>query len=91
MAGATGDDRLVALVRACGEGASYLSGRGGAKYQDPGKFSAAGIPLVYTDFVHPIYDQGRADFVSGLSIFDALFHLGWERTAALVARAPIAA
>lgn len=88
--GASGDDRLIALVRACGEGASYLSGRGGAKYQDEGKFAAAGIPLVYTDFVHPAYDQGH-DFLPGLSILDALFRLGWERTAGLLARTALAA
>lgn len=89
--GIAGDDRLVALVRACGQGAVYLSGRGGANYQDPAKFAAAGIRLEYTDFVHPIYAQGHADFVPGLSIFDALFHLGWEGTAALLARDAVAA
>jgi hypothetical protein len=88
---ASGDDRLVALVRACGPGAAYLSGRGGANYQDPAKFAAAGIGLVYTDFVHPVYEQGHADFVPGLSVFDALFRLGWEGTAALLARDALAA
>ncbi len=82
---AKGDDRLIALVRACGEGAVYLSGRGGDKYQDPAKFAAAGVALIYSDFVHPIYDQGHSNFVPGLSIFDALFRLGWERTAGLLA------
>lgn len=88
---AKGDDRLIALVQACGKGATYLSGRGGDKYQDPVKFAAAGIALVYSDFAHPTYDQGHAGFVSGLSILDALFRLGWERTAGLVARTALAA
>lgn len=91
VGGATGDDRLTALVRACGEGAAYLSGRGGANYQDPAKFAAAGIRLAYTDFVHPVYDQGHADFVPGLSVLDALFRLGFERTAALLAETRLAA
>lgn len=88
---AKGDDRLIALVKACGEGATYLSGRGGDKYQDPAKFAAAGVRLTYSDFVHPVYDQGHPDFVPGLSIFDALFRLGWERAAGLVKQAAVAA
>lgn len=85
-----GDGRLVALVRACG-GTAYLSGRGGAKYQDPARFAEAGIPLVYSDFVHPVYQQGHANFLAGLSILDALFRLGWEGTAGLLQRAARAA
>jgi hypothetical protein len=88
---AKADDRLIALVQACGPGAAYLSGRGGDKYQDPAKFAAAGVRLVYTDFAHPGYDQGHAEFLPGLSVLDALFRLGWERTAGLVARAAVAA
>jgi hypothetical protein len=89
--GAGGDDKLVALVRACGAGASYLSGRGGANYQDPAKFAAAGIRLVYSEFVQPRYAQGHEEFVPGLSVLDALFRLGWDETAAIMSRAAIAA
>ncbi len=81
------DDRLIALVKAVAPGAAYLSGRGGAKYQDPAKFAAAGIPLVATDFVETAYDQGHAGFVAGLSVLDALFRLGWDATAELLAAA----
>ncbi len=77
-----GDDRLIALLRALGRDVTYLSGKGGANYQNPEKFSTAGIKLIYSDFVHPRYDQGH-DFLPGLSILDALFRLGIERTAAL--------
>ncbi|MCW5771386.1 MAG: WbqC family protein [Rhodospirillaceae bacterium] len=80
-----GDARLVELVRACG-GLAYLSGRGGANYQDPERFAEAGIRLVYSDFAHPIYDQGHGNFLPGLSVFDALFRLGWEGTAKLIRR-----
>ena len=80
------DDRLIALIDTCAPGAAYLSGEGGRKYQDPAKFAAAGIDLVYTDFTHPIYDQGGAPFVPGLSLVDALFNLGWEQTGSLIAR-----
>lgn len=80
-----GDDRLIALVRAVG-GTKYLSGKGGSNYQDPDKFAAACIDLTYGEFVHPTYEQGRELFLPGLSILDALFRIGFERTAALVAR-----
>jgi hypothetical protein len=88
---AKADDRLIALVKACGEGATYLSGRGGDKYQDPAKFAAAGVRLAYSDFAHPVYEQGHAEFLPGLSVLDAAFRIGWERTADLLARAAVAA
>lgn len=81
----SGDDRLVAIVRALAPGGAYLSGRGGERYQDPAKFARAGLALIANDFVHPIYAQGCRDFVSGLSVLDAVFHLGWEGAAALIA------
>lgn len=82
---ATGDDRLIALLQAVGKDAKYLSGKGGSNYQDPAKFAAAGIGLAYSEFVHPSYEQGHEAFLPGLSILDALFRIGFERTAALVA------
>jgi hypothetical protein len=81
----SGDDRLIALLQKIGPDVSYLSGKGGSNYQHPAKFELAGIPLAYTAFTHPTYDQGH-DFVAGLSIFDALFRIGFERTAALIVR-----
>jgi WbqC-like protein family len=79
---AAGDDRLIAICRQLGNDASYLSGRGGAKYQDEAKFSAAGIPLQYTDFEQRSYPQGGTAFVAGLSVLDVVFHIGWKGTAA---------
>ena len=82
---ATGDDRLVKLVTGIAPGACYLSGKGGANYQDPEKFLRAGLGFRYLEFVHPRYDQDiGGEFVQGLSVLDALFRLGWDRTAALV-------
>jgi hypothetical protein len=88
-AGLSGDDRLIAIVRQVSPGATYLSGKGGANYQDGSKFEAAGLALRYTDFRHPDYEQGHGNFLPGLSVLDALFRLGAERTAALLA--PVAA
>lgn len=81
---AAADNRLIAILRSFGEHTSYLSGKGGANYQDPEKFARAGIALSYTDFVHPKYNQSHAHFLPGLSIFDALFRLGLDRTADLI-------
>ena len=81
---ATSDDRLVALVASIDPKGSYLSGKGGAGYQEPDKFTAAGLGFQYTDFRHPRYDQMSGGFVEGLSIIDAVFHLGWAGTADLL-------
>jgi GNAT superfamily N-acetyltransferase len=85
---AQADDRLIEIVSLVAPGGKYLSGKGGAKYQDPAKFASAGLGFEYLEFVHPEYPQGahlgRSDFVTGLSVLDAVFHLGWEKTTQLV-------
>lgn len=85
--GATGDDRLVRLVSQVASNACYLSGQGGAKYQDPEKFARAGLGFRNSDFTHPAYDQGGAGFTAGLSVIDAAFRVGWTGTAELLANA----
>ena len=83
------DDRLVEITTQVAPGGTYLSGRGGAKYQDPAKFLRAGLGFAYMNYSPPAYLQlaqpGQSDFVPGLSVLDAVFHLGWRRTAELVA------
>ncbi|MBL27192.1 MAG: hypothetical protein CMM50_06540 [Rhodospirillaceae bacterium] len=76
------DDRLIALCRKLDPAPMYLSGRGGANYQDPVKFSTAGVGLRYTDFMPKPYPQIGGDFVPGLSVVDALFNIGVEGTRA---------
>jgi hypothetical protein len=53
-----------------------LSGQGGSNYQDEQEFERAGIELRYSDFVHPVYQQGQLPFIAGLSILDMLFSCG---------------
>ena len=78
--GAVGTERLIALVRHLG-GTAYLSGKGGAKYQDDAAFATAGIELRYSSFKPQPYPQWEPDgFNPGLSILDALFHVGRDRT-----------
>ena len=83
----SGADRLVALVLAVDSSGTYLSGSGGAKYQDKSKFEEAKVGLSYRQFKHPQYDQGRSQFTPGLSVLDALFHLGPEKTMDLLRQA----
>lgn len=82
------DDRLIELVAQVAPGGTYLSGKGAAKYQDPSKFEAVGLGFQYMDFAPPQYPQDAqpalGEFVGGLSVLDAVFHLGWDGAAELV-------
>lgn len=80
----TSTDRLIALANKFGPSPVYLSGKGGAKYQDETLFPANGITLEYTAFKPPAYAQWGGDFAPGLSVADALFHVGEKRTAEMV-------
>jgi hypothetical protein len=74
---------LVDLVKAVA-GTVYLSGDGAGEYMQDDLFTSAGIAVEYQRFQHPVYPQGRSEFVPGLSIVDALLHCGFEHTARLV-------
>lgn len=77
-------DRLIELVQAVG-GTAYLCGGGASGYQDDEKFAAAGLELVYQDFLHPVYPQVNSQgFVAGLSLIDALMNCSWSGTRALL-------
>ncbi len=76
---------MASLTRAAG-GEVYLSGGhppvGGspvgsaADYNDPEEYVRQGVTLRYQSFEHPTWDQGAEGFVSGVSVLDALAHLG---------------
>ncbi len=68
---------LINVVKEIG-GDIYLSGFGGAKYQDDESFKEAGITLAYYEFEHPAYPQLWSEFVPNLSIIDLLFNCGPE-------------
>jgi hypothetical protein len=80
---ASATDLLIELVQAV-DGDAYLSGGGAEGYLEPGKFAAAGIELRMQDFEHPVYPQGKREFVPGLSVIDALLHLGPDGTRRLL-------
>ncbi|MBU4400135.1 MAG: WbqC family protein [Planctomycetes bacterium] len=68
-------DWIIAVCKSVGAD-TFLSGFGGAKYQDQGAYEQAGIKLVYTDFKHPSYPQLFGEFVPGLSAMDLLLNCG---------------
>jgi len=49
-------------------------------------FSDADISVSYFEFQHPTYLQCHGDFISHMSILDAVYNCGWERTAQLMKR-----
>jgi hypothetical protein len=71
----TGTERLIDIVTKLG-GTTYVSGEGGMKYQDANLFKSAGIELDVRVYRPVRYQQIHGDFVPGLSVLDALFHLG---------------
>lgn len=77
-------DLLVALTRTVG-GTTYRAGGGADGYQDDAAFAAAGIGLSPQTFVHPVYSQGSGRvFAPGLSIIDALMHVGADGVRAML-------
>jgi WbqC-like protein family len=73
---------ILELTRAAG-GRAYLSGQGARDYMDDALFMAAGIGVVYQEFVHPVFEQSQtSEFQKGC------FALEWliEEPDAAVAR-----
>jgi len=67
---------LIQMCLSVGANA-YLCGGGASGYQDDAAFQQAGIELIYQNFKHPIYKQGKSSvFHPGLSVIDALMHCG---------------
>ncbi len=80
-------ERLITICRRLGA-SRYIAGKGGRNYMCPEQFAAAGIEVVWQEFEpsRAAYERpGVTGMVAGLSLIDALFHLGPERTA-IVAR-----
>jgi len=72
-----GTQRLIDIVQYHG-GTTYVSGLGGTKYQDPSAFLTSGIELDIRRYQPVAYKQLHGEFLPGLSILDAVFHLGVE-------------
>lgn len=59
---------------------TYLSGSGARDYHDQSLYDAAGITVIWQDFVHPIYKQQFGEFIPYLSSIDLLFNCGIEQS-----------
>ncbi len=81
----SGDERLVRIVENLAPCGTYLSGEGGRNYQTAGTFADRGIQLDYLGFKHPAYQQRDREFTPGLSVLDAIFELGRDGAARLIA------
>ena len=75
------DERLVSICQAI-EAGTYLSAPGSAAYieqeQEGGAFAQSGIELRYHSYEHPVYEQGRDEFTSHMSIVDLLMNCGYS-------------
>jgi len=74
-AGGKSTELLVNILKEL-NASTYLSGKGGAKYQNEDVFKTIGIKLIYSNFEHPNYPQLWEGFLEGLSIVDLLFNCG---------------
>lgn len=77
-------ERLITITKLL-NGNVYLCGGGAGGYQEDDRFPESNLELRYQHFVHPIYDQKTsAGFIKGLSIIDALMHLGFANVSSLL-------
>jgi len=76
---------LIELIKEVSNESIYLSGLGAKNYQDENLFKKSKIKIVYQNYMSPKYPQiNQKNFYSGLSILDAIFNVGWEKTKNLV-------
>lgn len=86
---ATGNDLVLKVCHAAG-GSQYISGVGCLDFIQPRAFEDVGIEFYFQKFEHPIYRQvGAREFVSQLSILDALFNVGPHAVYGMVAQPSI--
>lgn len=74
-----GTEKLINTLKAV-EADQYISGPGAKDYLEINAFEEADISLYWHEFDHPEYNQIYGEFVSHLSIVDALFNAGNQTT-----------
>lgn len=63
----------------------YLSGRSGANYiYEHNLFPEYNIKLAFQNLPYPEYSQLHGEFITHLSIIDAIMNLGWSKTRELI-------
>jgi hypothetical protein len=80
-----GGDRNLRLLNLCRHfGATrYLSGDAARDYLNVPQFLAAGVEVMWHDYVHPSYAQQHDAFVSHLSVLDLILNMGPDSLAVL--------
>jgi hypothetical protein len=73
----TKTERLVDLVKWV-SGDTYLSGKGGTKYQDEALFLQSGIKVEIMQYHCVPYHQLWGEFIPGLSAIDLIFNCGTD-------------
>lgn len=68
-------ERLVSICKHL-KADSYLSGNAAQDYLQQDLFEAAGISVVWQNYVHPIYPQLHGEFVPYLSAIDLILNVG---------------
>lgn len=69
------DARIAQLVHAIG-GDVYVSGAGGQKYQSAEAYAERNVRLEVRDYAPRVYERSGWPFIGGLSVLDAIAHLG---------------
>jgi len=81
----TGNELLLELCVTAGA-ESYISGEGCTDFIRPESFVERGIRFFFQRFEPIAYPQSSREFVSHLSILDALFNLGYEATRDIISK-----
>jgi hypothetical protein len=75
-----GSERLAAICQEVG-GHIYLAGDGAEDYENTLTYQKAGIGLYRNNFQEiPYTHVGSSEFIPGLSVLDALFNVGLDKT-----------
>lgn len=79
-----GNDLLIEILKKVGA-SKYICGDGASGYQDASSFEANGIQLEYNNFKSsPYFQINQQNFISGLSVIDALMNVGAEKAKSLI-------
>lgn len=69
------DERLIALTKHF-DADVYLAGGGGKGYMDMGKYTKAGLEVIFQEYEHPVYDQLFGEFEPFMSVVDLIYNHG---------------
>jgi hypothetical protein len=74
---------IIDLCKQC-EANGFIFGALGKNYADESLFRSNHISIYFQEYKHPVYQQLWGEFVPFLSVLDALFNLGPQRTKELI-------